>query len=232
MTKTAATAIAQKIGPLPQRDIGFVRNRCHAINQSHQFRVGLGLGHQADHHGHDDANNPRPERAVHVLGHVVRIRRKRDVAQRRRIDLHPGPHSDRRHCPGQQTPESALRRRPLPQHAQHHRSEQRRDKEAEQSLHIVHDAEERHHQVRRAHRDQHTDDGGPASHLDVVFVAGVFVDQRAVDVVGPDRGERADVARHARHESSDQRRDAQSQKSRARVARQHQRQHFVVAVAS
>ena len=56
--------------------------------------------------------------------------------------------------------------------------------------------------------------------------------KRAVDVVGPDGGESADVAGHAGHEAGDERGDPQAQQSRAAIARQHERKHFVVAVAA
>ena len=61
-------------------------------------------------------------------------------------------------------------------------------------------------------------------------VAGLLVDEGAVDVVGPDGGEGADVAGHAGHEAGDQRGDAEAEQAGAAVADQHQRQHFVVAV--
>ena len=79
-------------------------------------------------------------------------------------------------------------------------------------------------------RDQHAENRGPSSHRYVMLVRGILVDQRAIDVIGPHGGEGADVARHARHEPGDQRGDAQAQQARAAVARQHQRQHLVVAV--
>ena len=61
-------------------------------------------------------------------------------------------------------------------------------------------------------------------------VAGVAVDQRAIDVVGPDGGECADVARHARHEAGDHGRYTEPQQAGAEIARHHQRQHFIIAV--
>ena len=69
------------------------------------------------------------------------------------------------------------------------------------------------------------------AHAHVMGVAGVLLDERPVDVVGPDRGEGADVAGHARHEAGDQGRDPQAQQARAQVAGHHQGKHVVVAVA-
>ncbi len=56
--------------------------------------------------------------------------------------------------------------------------------------------------------------------------------QSAVDVVGPDGGEGADVAGHAGHEAGDQGGDAEAEQSGAAVAREHERQHFVIGVRS
>ena len=55
-------------------------------------------------------------------------------------------------------------------------------------------------------------------------------DERPVKIIRPHRGEGAHVPRHARHEARDQRRDAQAEQSGPAVARQHQRQDFIVAV--
>ena len=52
--------------------------------------------------------------------------------------------------------------------------------------------------------------------------------ERAVQIVGPNGCEGADIARHARHESGDQRGDAQTQQARTHVARHHQRENVVI----
>ena len=72
----------------------------------------------------------------------------------------------------------------------------------------------------------------PAAHPDFGFVRGVLVDQGAVDVIGPNGGEGADVARHSGHESGNQSGDAEAEKARSAVACQHQRKNFVIAVQS
>ncbi len=72
-----------------------------------------------------------------------------------------------------------------------------------------------HHQVRCANGDHHADNGRRAAHQHIVLVAGILVDQRLVDVVGPHGGEGAHVAGHAAHESGDQRGDAEAEQARA-----------------
>src|SRR6267143_6471925 len=72
--------------------------------------------------------------------------------------------------------------------------------------------------------------GTPTAHADVLRIVGFLVEQRAVNIVGPDSGKGADVARHSGHKTSHQRGDTQSQQSRAAVSRQHQGEHFIVAV--
>ena len=83
-----------------------------------------------------------------------------------------------------------------------------------------------------ADADDDADDRAPAAHLDFGFVRRVLVDQGAVDVIGPHGGEGADVARHSRHESGDQRGNAEAEQARSAVACQHQRQDFVITVQS
>src|ERR1017187_4947183 len=203
-----------------------------AINQADQLRLGLGLGEQAHDHRDGDADEARPESAEHVLGHVLGIRRQGDVAEGAVVDGYPGIHADGGRGSYQQAPETSLRGGALPQHAQQHGAEQRRDEEAEQRLDVIHDALEMHHQVGRANADQHAQDGAPAAHADVVGIGGFLAENGAVDIVGPDGGESADVAGHAGHEPGDQGGDTQAHQARSAVARQHDGEHFVVAVAA
>ena len=87
-----------------------------------------------------------------------------------------------------------------------------------------------HDQVSGADADQHADYGTPAAHGDIVRVGGVLADHGAVDVVSPDGGEGADVARHAGHEARDESGDAEAEQAGAAVARQHEGQDFVITV--
>src|SRR5664279_2083565 len=66
-------------GLLPKWHSRLVRYLSNAVNQADEFRLGLRLGHVTDHDGHDGANAPGPERAVHILGHVLRIGRECNV---------------------------------------------------------------------------------------------------------------------------------------------------------
>lgn len=65
-----------------------------------------------------------------------------------------------------------------------------------------------------------------------MLVGRVFLDQRAIDVIGPNRGEGADIARHAGHKPGNQRGDAQAEEARATIADEHKRQDGVVALAA
>src|SRR6185437_367082 len=97
---------------------------------------------------------------------------------------------------------------------------------------VVHDAVEVHDQVRGCDADQHARERAPAPHGDVMAIAGVRLDQGAIDVIRPDGGERAHIAGHARHEAGDQGGDAEAQESGAAVAGEHQGENLVVVVAA
>ncbi len=131
---------------------------------------------------------------------------------------------------GQQAPESAGFGGALPEHAEDDGAEERRDEEAEERLHVVHDAGGMLHEIGGADGDEHADEGAPAAHGDVMLVGGFLVEEGAVDVVGPDGGEGADVAGHSGHEAGDEGGDAEAEESGAAVADEHERQDFVVAV--
>src|SRR6266704_353063 len=106
-----------KRGPVINGDRRLVWNRSHSVDQPVQFGIALGFGHAAhddrDHH----ANDPRPQRPVHILRHVASVGGKRDIAQRRRIDFDPCPHADGRNGSRKKTPEAAGAGRALPEHA-------------------------------------------------------------------------------------------------------------------
>ena len=63
-----------------------------------------------------------------------------------------------------------------------------------------------------------------------MFVGCVLAHEGTVNVIRPHRSECAHVARHPRHESCHQRGNSEPEQPRTAIARQHQRQHFVVAV--
>ena len=65
-------------------------------------------------------------------------------------------------------------------------------------------------------------------HPQVVRIVGARLDVGLVDVVRPDRVERRDVARHARHETGEQRGQAEAQQARRIERLQQQRQRAVV----
>src|SRR5712691_5036695 len=122
--------------------------------------------------------------------------------------------------------------RPLPEHSEYDGTKQGSNEEAEQCLHVIHDAGELHHQVRRTHADQHAYHCGPATHVHVMMVAALAIDERTVDVIRPDGRERAHISRHSRHEARDQCRNSKAEQPGTAIAGKHKWEHVVVAVAS
>ena len=57
------------------------RDRRAAVNESDQLVVGLGPRDQADGDGDDHADDPRPEPAVHVLGHGLGVGREGNTSK-------------------------------------------------------------------------------------------------------------------------------------------------------
>lgn len=129
-------------------------------------------------------------------------------------------------------PQNPGSRGTLPQHAKNHGAEQRSDEEAKQGLDVIHDALEIHHEIRSADGNGHANYGGPTAHADIVLIGRVFFDERAIDVVGPDRRKGADVACHAGHESRNERGDAEAKQSWSAITGEHQGEDFVVAMAT
>src|SRR5467141_1603113 len=209
-----------------------VRNGSHTVDQTAEFGVALGFSHVTDDDGDHNANDPGPQGAVHVLGHVAGVGGKSDVAQRRGIDLDPRPHANGRNGSGKKSPESACAGRAFPEHAEDDGAVKRSDEETEKRLNVIHDAREGHHEIGSAHADQNTKNRAPAAHGNVMRVGLTLFDECAIDVVGPNGGEGADVARHPGHEAGDEGGDSEAEETRPAVARQHERQYFVVAVAA
>src|SRR5690348_9445308 len=214
-----------------QRRGAFGRNFRRAVDETVQRGDGLRLRHEADDNRHDHADDPGPQRAVHVRGDGAGVAGKRDVLHRGGIHFNPDEHRSGGDGARQKAPEASLARGAFPEHAEEDRAEQRRDEYAEQGLHVIHDAQKLHHEIGGADADEDSEYRAPAAHGDVMRVGCIFANEGAVDVVGPDRGEGADVAGHAGHETGDEGRDAEAQEARAAIAREHQRQNLIVAVA-
>src|SRR5579883_1358188 len=98
---------------------------------------------------------------------------------------HPRPQSDGSQRSGQKPPEPRSLGCALPQHADDDRPEERRDEEAEERLHVVHDAGGMLYQVRGAYGNQHADKGAPAPHLYIMLVTGALVYECAINVIRP-----------------------------------------------
>src|SRR6202030_614299 len=121
--------------------------------------------------------------------------------------------------PGEQSPEAARSRGSLPQHAKDDGAEQWSDEETKECLNVVHDALRIHYQIGGSDADRDTRERAPAAHADFRTVGCMLVEEGTVDVIRPDGGKGADVARHARHEAGNQRGDTEAQQARAAVAR-------------
>src|SRR6266851_5760257 len=221
-----------KRGTMIDGDCRLVWNGGHAVDEAAEFGIAFGFGDVTDDDGDHDANDPGPQGAVHVLGHVARVGGKCNVAQRRGIDLDPRPHADGRNGSGKKSPETAGAGGAFPEHAESDGAVKRRDEETEKRLNVIHDAREGHHEIGSAHADQNTKNGAPAAHGNVVRVGLILIDECAIDVIGPNGGEGADVPGHAGHEAGDEGSDSETQETRTAVTRQHERQNFVVTVAA
>ena len=208
----------------------FLRERGEPPDEPPQALGRLGRRDQAHGHGDGDRRQPSPDHPVKVLGHGRGPGRESDEPDRGRIEPDPGPQGNSGHGPGQEAPEAAGRRGPLPEHPEQDRSEERDDEEAEQGLDVIHDAGELHHRVSGPDADEDSQDRAPSSHPDVMGVLSPRLDIWTIEVIGPDRGERADISGHAGHEARDEGRDAQAQETGPGVAGQHQRQDLVIAV--
>src|SRR6202789_3876724 len=216
---------------LPERFGAVVGDGRGAVYETCEFCFWLGCGHVTDYYSYDYADNPAPERAVKGLGHGARVGRDRDTGESSwAAEGGVNEHADGAGRSYEQAPEAACVGGALPQHAEDDGAEEGRNEEAEERLDVVHDGGCVGDQVGGADGDDHADNGGPAAHGDVVLVGGALVHEGAVDVVGPDGGEGADVAGHAGHEACDERCDAESEQAGAAVADEHEREDFVVAV--
>ncbi len=56
-------------------------------------------------------------------------------------------------------------------------------------LHVIHNAGELHHEIGRPDAHQHAQHSAQFADIDVMMIVSVFLDHRAVNVVGPNRGE-------------------------------------------
>ena len=122
---------------------------------------------------------------------------------------------------GQQAEKRPVPRGPLPEHAQQERGEQRGVDEAEHQLDEIHDVVEPRGGVGGGDAHHDAEDRGHAAHPEIVPVAAVRSDVALIDVVGPDGVEGRDVARHARHERSHQRRQPQAQQAGGKILHEH-----------
>jgi hypothetical protein len=119
----------------------------------------------------------------------------------------------------------------LPEHAQQEGGEQRRVDEAEDQLQKIHDVVELRGEIGGGDREHDADDRGDAAHRQVMRSGGFRADVALINVVGEDRVEGRDVARHAGHERRHQRGEPDAQHA-ARIELSHQRgERLIVIVA-
>ena len=88
-----------------------------------------------------------PERAKDILGHRLGIGRKRHIGQRGGIELDPHEQAGGKDDADEQAEKAGQSGGALPEHAEENDGQQRRNEDAEQRLHVVHDAVGVHHQV-------------------------------------------------------------------------------------
>src|SRR5437588_52311 len=215
---------AQKTGVL------FMRDFRQGINKAFQFLIRPRLGHQRHEHGNHYTSDAGPQRLVHILSESLSIRRQGEYAHPTMIQFHQRKHGDRRERSRQQAPEPGGAAYALPKHSEQYGTEQRRDEESEQRLHVIHDASKAHRQIGGSDADKQADQRTPAPHGNVMLIRGGLAQKRTIDVVRPYCGKSAHVARHSRHESCNQRGNAEPQQARPTVAGEHEREHLVVTV--
>lgn len=144
---------------MPEGRVLFLRDFGCAVDEARQFGIGFRPASPTDQNRDDHADQERPQSAEHVRGHWACLAREREITQSCGIEPTPDKHAGRRGGADEQAPEAAARRGPLPEHAEDDCTKQRRDKDAEERLNVIHDAQELHGKVGRADANQHASDG-------------------------------------------------------------------------
>ena len=137
---------------------------------------GRGLGGKAHDDGDDEVGaegeDGPPEILRHVAGVVMEHGKPSAVNAGQRLDgQREAVVQHGRGGAGDEAGKCAVARRPLPEHAQQERGEERRIHEAEDQLQRVHDVVEVDGRVGGGDRQQDAADGGPSAHRHVVPVA-------------------------------------------------------------
>src|SRR5229473_705293 len=216
--------------PLQKIRVLLVRDFRQGINKTPQFLIRPRLGYQRHEHGDHHTGDAGPQRLVHVLRETLGLRRQSEYAHPTMIQFHQRKHSDGRKRSRQQPQEPGGTTYALPEHSEQYGAKQRRDEEAEQRLHVIHNAGKAHRQIGSSDAHNQADQRAPASHGNVMLIGRGLAQKGTIDVVRPYGGKGAHIARHARHEAGDQRSDAKPQQAGPAVAGEHEREHLVVAV--
>src|SRR6266481_765524 len=208
----------------------FFRDFRQRINKAFQFLVRPRLGYKGRQNGDNYTSDAGPQCLVHVLREPLRMRRQCKNTHPAMIQFHQRKHSDGRKRSRQQAHETSGAAYPLPKHSEQYGAEQRRDEEAEQRLHVIHDAGKAHRQIGGSDAHEQANQRAPASHGNVMLIGRRLAQKWTIDVIRPYRGKGAHVASHARHEPGDQRGDAEAQQAGPAIAGEHEGEHLVVTV--
>src|ERR1035441_24716 len=156
--------------PLVDWILLLARNGGTSPDKACKFRGWFGCCEEA--HGHSDqyANQEGPECAIKILGHILRVRRKRDIAEVGWVHFYQREHGNRGSGACEHSPETSFGRSPSPHHSCNYSAEERSDEEADQRLHVIHDAVELSYEIGGTDTEKHTQDGAPAADFDIVRV--------------------------------------------------------------
>src|SRR5712671_2342856 len=156
--------------PVQKTRVLFLRDFRQRINKSLQFRIGPRLGHQRHEHGYHHTGDAGPQRLVHVLRESLSPWRQSEYANPAMIQFHQRENSDGRKRSRQQPQEPGGTAYALPKHSEQYRAEQRRDEEAEQRLHVIHNAGKTHRQISGSDAHKQADQRAPAAHGNVMRI--------------------------------------------------------------
>jgi hypothetical protein len=177
---------------------GFVGQR---INQTFELFFATRFGKKADHDRNNEADGPGIDSSPKILRHLAWV--GVNQGDPGALDPRGGARRDRQtvvdrrgHRSGEQAEERAMPGRAFPKHPQQKGGKKRRVDKGKDELEDVHNVVERRHKIGNGHRKRYPKEGRQLADHKQVGVGGVSPDVRLENVVGPDRVESSDIARH------------------------------------
>src|ERR1700736_543463 len=121
----------------------------------------------------------------------------------------------------EQTEESRVSSRASPEHAEQERGKEGRVNKSKDELEQVHDVVEVGRKVGGGDTDTDPDDSRGATHPQQRGIVRLRPEISLVNIIGPNRVERGDIAGHSRHERSHQRSEPEAENSRWKIMSEH-----------